>query len=228
MRHTLDHLEPPVHAARGGTIQVLPDLSDHDPPLATPCMDVLQAIGWPERQSAGEMRTLGVTSVAGGEGVSTISAHLAATAASYLQGPVLLVDCNVVRPAAHTILGVPRAPGLTACAGGVERALEAVRRAPPGDLFVLPAGELRGSPARLYGSAAMGELIPRLAEKFALSVFDLPPSGQASCLAQVAARLDGLLLVIRAGRVTRELAQNARARLEALGAHLVGAVLNQH
>jgi Mrp family chromosome partitioning ATPase len=223
MRHTLEH---PVVTARCGAIQTLPEFSEYDSPLAMPCMEVLQAIGWPERESAHGVRTLGVTSSARGEGVSTIAAHLAATAASYAQGAVLLVDCNVVRPAAHAMLGVPLAPGLAACAGGVEAALAAVRRSALADLFVLPAGELRGSPARLYGCAALGELIPRLAEKFALVIFDLPSAGQASCLAQVAARLDGVLLVIEAGRVTGELAQNARARLESVGARLIGTVLN--
>ena len=227
MRHVLDPpAVAPAVAARTSTMQTLPELSEYDSPLAMPCMEVLQAIGWPECQAAGGMRTLGLTSSARGEGVSTICAHLAATAASYAQGSVLLVDCNLVRPAVHAMLGVSLSPGLAACADGVESALAAIRRSPLPNLFVLPAGEFRGSPARLYGSAALGELMRRAAERFTLTVFDLPAVGQASCLAQVADRLDGVVLVIEAGRLTRELAQGARSRLEGVGARLIGTVLN--
>jgi Mrp family chromosome partitioning ATPase len=206
--------------------EIQPELFEYDSQLALPCMEILQAIGWPDRRSSGGLRTVGVTSACRGEGVSTIAAHLAATAASYAQGPVLLVDCNLVRPAAHALLGVALSPGLTACLGGVGGALAAVRRSPVPGLSVLPAGDLRGSPARLYGSAAVGELIQRLAGKFELTVFDLPSASQASCLAQVAGRLDGVLLVVEAGRVAREVARSAKERLLSAGARLIGSVLN--
>jgi Mrp family chromosome partitioning ATPase len=216
----------PLVAARPGMAEIPPELFEYDSQLALPCMEVLQAIGWPDRKSSGGLRTVGVTSSHRGEGVSTVAAHLAATAASYGQGPVLLVDCNLVRPAAHALLGVSLSPGLSACLRGVEGALAAIRRSPIPGLSVLPAGDLHGSPARLYGAAALGELIQRAAERFELTVFDLPSASQASCLAQLAGRLDGVVLVIEVGRVTREVARSAKERLESAGARLVGSVLN--
>jgi Mrp family chromosome partitioning ATPase len=204
-----------------------PDLLEpYDSQLALPSMDVLHAIGWPDRSSADEMRTVGVTSCGRGEGVSTIALHLAATAASCGRGPVLLVDCNVVRPALHAMLHVPLSPGLAACTHSVDTAMAAIRRSPIPDLFVLPAGELRGSPAKLYSSTVIGELIQRVADEFDLTIFDLPSAGQASCLGQIAGRLDGVVLIIEAGRVTHEVARSAKTRLELAGARVIGGVLN--
>lgn len=219
MQHSIDSM---VRVAR----LEAPEFVEYDSQFALPSMDVLHAIGWPDRTATERMRTVGVTSSAPGEGVSTIAVHMAATAASYGRGPVLLVDCNVVRPAVHAMLQVPLAPGLAACVRGVDEAMAAIRHSPIPGLFVLPAGELHGSPAKFYGCEALGEVIRRAADKFELTLFDLPSTGQASCLAQIAGRLDGVVLVIEAGRVSHDVARTAKIRLEHAGARVIGGVLN--
>src|SRR5437763_2361808 len=74
---------------------------------------LLQRLGWPGGGPPDTPRALGVTSCRRGEGVSTVAACLAATAAASGQGPVLLVDADLARPAAHSLLGVSPAPGLS-------------------------------------------------------------------------------------------------------------------
>ena len=55
---------------------------------------------------------------------------------------------------------------------------------------------------------------------------DTPPLLAASDAAVLGAAADGVLLVLRAGQTDRDAAQQARQQLAAVGARLIGAVLN--
>ena len=105
------------------------------------CEAILDHLPWPARESVQPLRTLGITSCYRGEGVSTIAAHLAATAASWGEGRVLLVDCNLGRPAASRMLGVDPRPGLADYLHDGEGLAEGIQAAPVPNLFVLPAGD---------------------------------------------------------------------------------------
>ncbi len=67
------------------------------PAMRAACEGVLRRLGWPAQGPDG-VRTLGLTSCHSGEGVTTLAAHLALTAAAQEAGPVLLVDANVAQP----------------------------------------------------------------------------------------------------------------------------------
>ena len=60
----------------------------------------------------GVPRTLGVTSSATGEGVTTVAINLAFTAADQSQRNVLLVDANLRLPRIHQLLELDAGPGL--------------------------------------------------------------------------------------------------------------------
>ncbi len=62
---------------------------------------ILHRLDWPGNGSSDKLRTLGVTSCSRGEGVSTLAAGLAATAAVLGDARVLLIDANFAAPAAH-------------------------------------------------------------------------------------------------------------------------------
>jgi non-specific protein-tyrosine kinase len=199
---------------------------NHDSALSLRSMDVLRILGWPRCEPTAVARTLGITSCSRGEGVSTLCAHLAAAAASYRRGGVLLVDGNVVHPAIHSLFGMPLDPGLAGCAEDLRNDSEVVRPTVIPDLHVVSAGSLEGSPARLYGSPHLPRCFQRWAGRFQLMIVDMPPIGQASCMMQLAGLLDRVLLVIEAERATREAARRAKQVLETAGARLLGCVFN--
>jgi Mrp family chromosome partitioning ATPase len=199
---------------------------NYDSALSLRSMDVLRILGWPPSEPAAVARTLGVTSCSRGEGVTTLAAHLAATAASYRRGGVLLVDGNVVHPAIHSMLGMPLDPGLAGYAEDVCDDADLVRPTAIPDLHVVSAGCLEGSPARLYGSPHLPWCFQRWAGRFQLMIVDMPPVGQASCVMQLAGLMDRVLLVIKAERATREAARRAKQVLESAGARLLGCVFN--
>jgi Mrp family chromosome partitioning ATPase len=191
------------------------------------CRTILNRLSGVGPRTARGLRTVGVTSCSRGEGVSTLAAHLAVTAASCLQGPVALVDCNLLHPAAARLLSVAPRPGLAEYLSSGEGMPEAIQESAIANLLVIAAGERRGSAARAYYSPALPVLVQELARDFQLVVFDMPPAAQASCTSRLAGLLDGVLLVVEAERVRSRTAQRVTELLAHARAHVLGAVLNK-
>ncbi len=169
------------------------------------------------------LRTLVVTSPASEEGKSTALANLAVTMAQSGKRTII-VDCDLRRPSQHTIWGAAQEPGLTTM---VLENLDAPPLADVGveNLQLLPSGPLPPNPADLLGSTRMDAIVDRLAGEADLVLFDTPPVLAVTDAALLSAKLDGVLMVIRAGSTRREDAERAKELLERLNVRIVGAVL---
>ena len=152
------------------------------------------------------LRTLGVTSCRAGEGVSTVAAHLATSAAARQEGNVVLVDANLSGPSASRIFGVPHAPGLFECVLQDEPVVDALFPTAMENLRVLPAGKIHGSPARVYDAENLLDVVADVARHSALAIFDLPPVRQVSCAHRLTAALDGVVLVVEAESIPWDMA----------------------
>jgi capsular exopolysaccharide synthesis family protein len=115
--------------------------------------------------------------------------------------------------------------GLTQVLAGDLRAEEAMVASGIDNLSLLPAGRIPPNPSELLGSLKMSQLIDELA-KTHLVLLDAPPLLPVTDAALIAAGSDGAILVVRHGRTSREQAAQARARLDSVGANLLGTVLN--
>lgn len=169
------------------------------------------------------LTTLLVTSPAPEEGKSTTLANLAVTLA---QGgrQVILVDCDLRRPSQHTLFGVPAEPGLTNAILDKVEAPPLVATGVEG-LSLLPAGAVPPNPADLLGSRRMEAIIANLKTRADLVLFDAPPVIAVTDAALLASKLDGVLLVVSAGRTQRDHAQRAKDLLEKIHIRIVGTVL---
>lgn len=167
-----------------------------------------------------------VTSPVGGEGKSTTAANLAIAFAQ--QGKrVLLIDCDVRRPRVHTLFGVPREPGLSELLLGRVPAEQVLRRTSVERLSVLAAGATPPvSATDLFGGGVVRSLIDALSESFDMVVVDTAPVLPAASAPVLGTQVDGVLMVVRAGSTDRENARHAVQQLSAVGARVVGAVLN--
>ncbi len=172
------------------------------------------------------IETLLVTSSAPDEDKSTVLANLAVTMA---QGErrTILVDADLRRPSLHEIFGVTNDQGLTSMI--VE---ETTLDNPPllkvgiKNLSLLPSGPLPPNPAGILGSRKMEQVIAALKERADVVLFDAPPVVAVTDAAVLGTKVDGVLLVVRAGRTRREHAQRAKELLERVHVRIVGAVLN--
>jgi non-specific protein-tyrosine kinase len=94
------------------------------------------------------------------------------------------------------------------------------------NLRLLPSGPLPPNPSELLGSRRMLEIVERLQAEADYVLFDSPPVIAVTDAAVLASKVDGVLLVISAGKTKRDLAQKAKAMLEKVNARIVGVVLN--
>lgn len=170
------------------------------------------------------IQTLLVTSTVDGEGKSDALANLAVTFAQ-AGNKTILVDADMRRPSQHDIWNVEN-QGLTTMM--IE---DASLSNPPlvesgiENLLLLPAGEEPPNPADLLSSKRMNEIIGILKARATYVLFDSPPVLAATDAALLGVKVDGALLVIKAGQSRRDQTNQAQSRLEQVNVRVVGAVL---
>ncbi len=172
-----------------------------------------------------ELRTLAFTSCTQGEGKSLTNIDMALAFA--MSGKrVLLVDADMRRPASNRLLGTSLGPGLSDVLRGELAWRECVQPGVAENLDLLPAGEQPASPGDLLAGDETGRFVAQVREAYDLVVFDVPPVLAVADIDCLAPKLDAVLLVTRAGRLSSKVVQEGRRRLQSVGAKVVGCVLN--
>lgn len=171
------------------------------------------------------LHTLLVTSSGPGEGKSTALANLA-VAMSDGERSIILVDADLRRPSQHELFGLPNERGLSDMFRD-ENIFNAppLQKIPNTTLKVLTSGPLPPIPSQLLAARKMDEVIARLAQEADVVLFDAPPVVAVTDASLLASKVDGVLLVVKAGNTRRDHVRAAKGRLEKVNANLVGAVL---
>jgi non-specific protein-tyrosine kinase len=169
------------------------------------------------------IRTMVVTSPAPDEGKSTTVANLAVTLAQGGRRTVL-VDCDLRRPALHTLFDLPSEPGLT------DLMLEEdgepfLQETGVEGLRLLSSGPKPPNPADMLGAQRLDKIIESLVKDADIVLFDAPPIIAVTDAAVLGAKVDGVLLVISAGKTRRDHAQRAKELLEKANVRIIGAAL---
>jgi capsular exopolysaccharide synthesis family protein len=171
-------------------------------------------------------RTLMVTSLQPEDGKTSLATNLAITLAQLGHGEVLLVDGDMRRPNLHDIMDVTQAPGFSTFLTGQAELPAVMKASRVPNLYVIPAGRVPVNPAELLASARLRQALDVLGERFAHVVFDAPPLLGLSDAMVLAPHLEGVVLVLRHGRASRDSAQRAIHLLRSVRARLLGVVLN--
>jgi len=93
-------------------------------------------------------------------------------------------------------------------------------------LQVITSGPVPPNPADLLASRRMDVLLQQLREQTDIILLNAPPIIAVTDAAVLSTKVDGVLLVVGAGRTRHEYAQRAKALLDKVNARIVGAVLN--
>jgi protein-tyrosine kinase len=134
-----------------------------------------------------------------GEGKSLTAVNLALTLSESYHRRVLLIDADLRRPTVQRIFGIPPIAGLNDGLKASEdrpMALTSVCER----LFVLPAGRPEADPMSGLTSDRMRRLIAQAASAFEWVIVDSPPVGLLPDASLLSAIVDGVLLVVRAGK----------------------------
>jgi len=94
------------------------------------------------------------------------------------------------------------------------------------NLYVLPCGPIPPNPAELISSERMKEALSILADKYDHILIDSPPLTNVTDPVILSTMVDGVILVVQAGRSTRDVVRRARHELSSVGAKIFGVVLN--
>jgi non-specific protein-tyrosine kinase len=172
------------------------------------------------------LRSLVVTSAVATEGKTTTAANLAVVMAQAGKH-VVLVDGDLRRPSVHRLFDLTNETGLTtALVKNLSALGDSLRESGVENLRVLTAGPVPPNPQELLGSQRMEDLLRKLEDEADVIVLDTPPTLVVADANVLAARTDGVLVVVNTGRTRRAAVQQAVDGLRQVGAHLVGGVLN--
>lgn len=170
--------------------------------------------------------SLVIGSATPGEGKSTIALNLAYVAALAGQR-VLLVDANLHSPSLDLLLELPNSKGLSDLLENKIEFKEAIQRSPiANNLFVLTAGIPLAGTSRRLASSQMQYLMAEFNAIFDLVIYDTPPLVDNKDANFLAARTDGILMVVSILKVKHSVVKKVFAQLENFGIPCLGTVAN--
>jgi protein-tyrosine kinase len=134
-----------------------------------------------------------------GEGKSLTAVNLALTLSESYQRRVFLVDADLRRPTVQRIFGLPAIAGLNEGLKGSQDRPMAVTLISD-RLCVLPAGRPEADPMSGLTSDRMRRFVLQARSAFDWVIIDTPPVGLLPDASLLAEFVDGVLLVVRAGK----------------------------
>jgi capsular exopolysaccharide synthesis family protein len=170
-------------------------------------------------------KVIQITSPDAGDGKTTLASNLAISIASSGK-KTLLVDGDLRRATVHKMFGLENSVGLVELIGSGAKLADGVRQGPVENLWIISSGRQHGNPSELLTSPRFHELLDVLRQKYDFIIIDTPPMLPVTDPSVVAARVDGVLLVIRLTKHARDHASRAVEMLGALGATVLGVVVN--
>ncbi len=182
--------------------------------------------GAPDRERA---RVLVISSAAPGEGKSTVTANLAMALAE-IGGRVLVIDADLRKPGLHEAFGAENTEGLADLLRRKEPLLDPLdtlaRPTAIPRLTLLAGGRASFAETALLYSTRLEEVLS-LARACADTVLiDTPPMLAMADARVIARHADGVVLVARAGRTTRDSLRSAWRRFVEDGTKVAGVILN--
>jgi succinoglycan biosynthesis transport protein ExoP len=210
--------EAEAQSARGRKVQLEPT-SD----VAEAYRTIRTAVYFAEREAAA--KTMLITSPAPGDGKSTTASNLA-IAMAQAGRRVLLVDADCRRPTQHKIFGLDAKVGLSSVMAGLESVEGAIQRTDLETLDVMPCGPLPANPAEILNGQGFADLLTHLQKAYDHVVIDSPPVAPVTDARILGAMCDETILVLRANKSTRRLAEHARDSLSSVGTRLIGVIVN--
>jgi len=171
------------------------------------------------------LKSIMVTSSGPSEGKSTTISNLAIVMAQ-ADKRVLLIDADLRKPTVHHSFRLPNWMGLTSLLVENRSITEVIQTTEVPKLSVLTSGPIPPNPAELLGSNRMRELIRELTDKYDLVLIDAPPVLAVTDSQILSGIIDGVLLVVNAGKTNRDIIVKAKQQLEQVNARIIGTVLN--
>ena len=167
-----------------------------------------------------------VTSLLENEGKSTVAVNLALSM-SRKGKRVLLLDCDLRKPACRLLLGLPKnSMGVLSVLQGKVTLQEAAQKAKNASLHVISGAQSLSTATDVSTSKVMAALLQQASALYDLVIVDTPPMSLAPDAEGISGFAHAALLVVRQNEASAESLNKAAAILDKSHAHLLGCVLN--
>ncbi len=162
-----------------------------------------------------------------GGGCSTTVVNFASALTKDSELKVLLVDVNLRTPGLHEAFKIDQDFGLSDFLGNSFQIEPQIKKVDPGNLHVLTCGGKPTVPLPLFESNEFDQFLKDMRERFDYVILDAPPVPKFSECRVLCTKVDGVVLVIEAGKTRRHVALRAKKELKEAGANLLGVVINK-
>jgi capsular exopolysaccharide synthesis family protein len=171
------------------------------------------------------LKTIVITSAGPSEGKTTTATALAEVMADG-GNRVLIVDADMRRPQLHKVFEISNEVGLSSLILGEGRLDEVIKTSVVPNLSVLPCGPVPPNPAELLHTEGFARLLEAMAQRYDRVIIDSPPAGVVADAVVISTKVDGTLMVLKAGQTSRDAAVRAVRSIADVNGRIFGAVLN--
>lgn len=171
-------------------------------------------------------RSMAFTSVQAGEGKTTSSSTLA-KGLGRVGKSVVVIDCDLRRPALHKAFEIKNGPGVSEFLSGQTAVSEIVRGTSEPSVSIITSGHIPPNPTELLSGPLFRRLLDDLKEQFDVVIVDAPPVLGLADAVLIGSEADATILIMQSGRNYRGSLKSAVARLSKGGVRIIGAVLTK-
>jgi capsular exopolysaccharide synthesis family protein len=173
------------------------------------------------------VKTVLVVGCRSGAGATTTSAALARTLSEGQRLSVLVIDANFRTPAIGAIFDARSGDGLGDVLHEGLPLDRGVRATGQENLSVLPSGRVSRVPAAVFEGVAIDQFLAEVKQRFDFVIIDGAPVLAFPDAHALAAKVDGLILVVEADKTSVDDALRARRVVEEAGGRVLGVILNR-
>lgn len=170
--------------------------------------------------------TIAVTSSLHSEGKTVTTLNLAITLSQSSNGrKVLLIDADMRKGQMTNYLGTGFHIGLSEYLSGKAELNDIIFNVDMENLSFISCGAVPPNPAELLGSSRMKELISLMKNQYEFVIIDSPPVIPVTDPVIIGTQVEGVVMVVQAGRTQRGIVKRAMELLDQGHINLVGHVL---
>lgn len=172
-----------------------------------------------------EIKTILITSSEAGEGKSITTGNLALSLANDSKR-VILIDCDLRKPTVHKKFKISNVSGLSEVLVGKKSLTDSIHKYNE-KLHILTSGKIPPNPSEMLGSKLMSRLLAELKDVYDYVILDTPPVLAVTDSQILSTKVDGTILVVRAGVTKEDRVIEAKNALDKVKANIIGTVLNR-
>ena len=159
------------------------------------------------------------------EGKTSVTIQIGITMAQS-GSSVLLIDTDLRRPRIHKAFGMVNDLGVTSYLLGDKTLDGIVHDTPVPNLKTILCGPIPPNPAELIHTEKFADMLNQLDQKYDRLIFDSPPIAAVADSLILANMCDGVILVVKSAKTTKEMVGQAKKSLQDVNANIMGVVLN--